>query len=57
MDGLCLQLGALEKDLANDDYALEWFNLTLAAPSMLATPLLTELALPGEAILFKLIPP
>jgi len=54
MDALYLQIETLEKDLANDEQALHWFNLT-PAPSTLATPPPTEFALPGTAILFKLI--
>jgi hypothetical protein len=37
MDNLYLQLGTMEKDLANDEDAMNWFNFT-AAGSISSTP-------------------
>jgi len=38
LDALHSQISSLEKDLANDEEALGWFNLVTSAPPMPPTP-------------------
>ena len=56
MDRLYSEIERLEKDLANDRRALDWFDITPAVPpSSSGTPAATELPLPGAEILFNSI--
>jgi hypothetical protein len=57
IDVLYSQIGALEKDLANDDDALNWFNIASAAPisSVPAPSEAPSTPLPGGPFSFYLI--
>lgn len=57
MDELYSQIGSLEKDLADDEDAMNWFNFTTAA-SISSTPAASDIRstpLPGVPFSFPLL--